>query len=246
MKDLIKSYVTPASAGLALFIAALMAAFWLTASSTEHQIEQAVRRDFTAAGFLSRLQVEGEKMRRFEKEAFIHINDAGQRQKYFKEFDHSYSVLLSLLDSMLAPSGTSFTDADRVDMAQWKVAALVYGSQFTALIHQAELGDTDKLSAEQRAVRTLDFNARITEGKNRFRVLLGGTERLRQLKETGAQTIADDIARLLMYLRISIGISGIVLIGLLLYLLRPATPSRRGPDERRLDTALSARPVSLG
>lgn len=246
MKDLIRDHITPVGATLVALVALLMTAFWLTASSTERQIEQAVRKDFTAAGYLARLQVEGEKMRRFEKEAFIHINDSRQRQLYFKEFDATYTHLLALLDEMQAPSSLSFTDADRSEMAQWKLAALFYGSQFTALLRQASLSDADKATPEQRSNRTLDFNARIADGKNRFRVLLTGTEHMRQRKEAGAQTIASDIARLLLVLRISIALSGLALAGLLLFLLRPApTATRATEEQRRLAPRLGAQ-AALG
>lgn len=246
MKDMISDYITPVGAILVALVALLMSAFWLTAISTERQIEQAVRKDFTAAGYLSRLQVEGEKMRRYEKEAFIHINDSRQRQVYFNEFDGTYTHLLALLDGMQAPSSPTFTDADRSEMAQWKLAALFYGSQFTALLNQASLGDADKTTAEQRASRTLDFNARIADGKNRFPALLTGTERMRQQKEAGAQTIASDIAYLLLMLRISIALSGLALAGLLLYLLRPLPAAPRATQaQRRLAPRLGAQ-AALG
>lgn len=236
--NFIKSRVTPVGAVLVALIGACVAALWLTTAVTERQIEQAIRRDFTAASYLAVLQVEGERMRRYEKETFIHIIDAKERARYMAEFDRSYTQLLSLMDSMQAPSGDSFTDKDRTEMSTWKTAALHYGSAFTHLGLRALAIDAEKLSPEQRARQTLDFNELITDGKNQFRVLLLGAERMRLDKERSAKAIAGEVGSLMLSTRVSVLLAGLLLIGALLVLLRP--------QARKLPAAHGARADGTG
>ncbi|MFZ2989415.1 hypothetical protein, partial [Ideonella sp.] len=54
---------------------------WLTQAG----VERAIRQNFVAAGLLSQVQVEGEKLRRYEKEMFIHVADGPKRSGYVKE-----------------------------------------------------------------------------------------------------------------------------------------------------------------
>jgi hypothetical protein len=173
---------------LALFLATLWAA-----EKSNDRVDQAVRQNFTAAGFLSKLQVEGERMRRFEKEMFIYVAVPDKRAGYVKEYNQAYEKALALLDTMLAPSSKTFSDDERKTMSSWKAAAIFYYGEFDRLSRQAETLSLSTLTADQRAALTLQYNDGIKAGKDRFRELLNGTAEMRLAKETRSQSIAGEL-----------------------------------------------------
>lgn len=220
-------FLTGASIGIAVLVALLVTGFLWGTAITEQGVEQAIRRNFTAAGKLSQLQVAGEKMRRFEKEMFIYVAMPDKRAGYVKEFDAAYSRLLELMDEALAPSGTAFTDAERRDLLRWKEAASFYAGEFNGLARRAADLSTGSMTAEQRAALTIDFNDRIKAGKDRFRDLLNGTEKLREAKEARAQQIAAELQPIFSRLRMGTLVGGLALVGAVLMILRSQTRVRR-------------------
>lgn len=132
-----------------LVIALVLGVIWGT-GHTENGVERAVRQNFVAAGLLSRLQVEAEKLRRYEKEMFIYVANPERRANYVKEFDASYTKMLPLLDTMLAPSGTAFTEEERKQIMEWKNAAIFYSGEFYGLGRKAEGVSLAQLSNDQR------------------------------------------------------------------------------------------------
>lgn len=222
-------FLTGASVGIAVLVAVLVSGFLWGTSITEQGVEQAIRRNFTAAGKLSQIQVAGEKMRRFEKEMFIYVASPEKRAGYVKEFDTAYARLLDLLDDALAPSGTAFTDDERRDLLRWKEAASFYAAEFNTLSRRAADQSTAAMSVEQRAALTIDFNDRIKAGKDRFRELLSGTEKLREAKELRAQQIAQELQPIFSRLRVGTLLGGLVLVGAVLMILRSQAIAQRAP-----------------
>lgn len=220
-----KHLFNKAAIGISLLVALMVVAVLWGSWATEANVERAVRQNFVAAGMLSRLQVEGEKMRRYEKEMFIYVAEAGKRSGYMKEHDAAYNKMLGLLDGMLMPSSSYFSDEERKQILAWKEAAVFYANEMASLARRAESMQVQSMTPEQRIGLTLQFNDGIKAGKDRFRELLAGTDKMRTAKEESAQTIAVDINATFQRLRIGVLLGGVLLIGLILASLRgePAT-----------------------
>lgn len=189
-------------------------------SATESRVEQAVGQNVAAASMLSRLQVEGEKMRRYEKELFIYVAVPDKRDGYAKEFDGAYTRLLALSNEMLAPSGKAFTDTERAEIAKWKEAASFYGSEFTKLVRRAQSTTIATLTNEQRLGLTVAYNEDIKAGKDRFRELLSGTDTMRQAKEKRSLALGDEMRSIFTQLRVGVLVGGLVALGLLIAAIR--------------------------
>lgn len=215
-----KTFLSRSSIGIAILVAAMVAGVLWGCALTQSGVERAVRQNFAAAGLLSRLQVEGEKMRRYEKEMFIYVADSGKRAGYLKEFDTAYTKMLTLLDTMLLPSGSTFTDEERQQVLAWKQAAVFYAGEFASLGRKAQAIQTNTLTAEQRVGLTVEYNDAIKAGKDRFRELLGGTDKMRTAKEDAAQQIASEIDATFLRLRAGVLVGGLLVIGLVLLALR--------------------------
>lgn len=183
------------------------------------QVEQSVRRNFGAAGTLARIQVHGERLRRFEKEAFIYLNDSGRRQDYARQFDATARLLLADLDSALMPGGTGFDDADRALLGKWKEAAFFYFWEFERLVARAQRAETASGTATPTPMNIVEFNAAIGPGKNRFRELLDGADRMRAAKERASMRIADEID--LQVLQLTVAVLVASALGLVVALAGP-------------------------
>lgn len=203
---------------LALIVGAAMAAVAWVNQTARELVGQAVRHNFSAAGLLSRIQVEGERMRRYEKEMFIYANQADARAKYAKEFDGAYTKLIALNNEAAALGHKGFTDEDRAEIAKWLDATAFYANEFRRLTATAESTPADA------AALTLTLNNGIKAGKDRFRLLLDGASAMREKKEQQAMAINDTIdqvfARQLMMMMM---IGGAIVLGgaAWLLLMRP-------------------------
>jgi hypothetical protein len=212
---------------VAILVALMVIGVMWGAAQTQSGVERAVRQNFSAAGLLSRLQVEGEKMRRYEKEMFIYVSNNEKRVGYVKEFDTAYAKLLTLVDEMLLPSSPVFTDAERQEVLGWKNAAVFYAGEFAGLARKAQDSQAAAVPAEQRATLTVEYNEAIKAGKDRFRELLSGTDKMRTAKENAAKQIATDIDGTFMRLRVGVLVGGLLVIGLVLWVSRETRPASR-------------------
>lgn len=230
-------YFDRAGLGISLLIAVLVGAFMWGAVQTERRTEQAVRQNFTAASLLSKLQVEAEKLRRYEKEMFIYVAVADKRTGYVKEFDTTYDKMLVLLDTMLVPSGKAFNDEERVEMLKWKQAAAFYGNEFALLARKADAAVSAAATPEQRAALTVQFNTAIGPGKDRVRELLNGTAKMRTAKEESSAAIASELDAIFNRLQLGALIGGLLVIAIVLLALR----SRSVPAAQTVPSLARAR-----
>lgn len=219
-------------------VAAMAAGTLWGVSATESRVDQAVGQNVAAASMLSRLQVEGEKMRRYEKELFIYVAVPDKRDGYAKEFDGAYTRLLALTNDMLAPSGSAFTDAERTDIAKWKQAATFYGGEFANLVRRAQGTNTATLTNEQRLGLSVAYNEDIKAGKDRFRELLSGTDTMRQAKEKRSLALGEEMRSIFTQLRVGVLVGGLVALAFLISTIRS--------HGQRAEPAAGARRASLG
>lgn len=214
-----KRFFNAHSFSIVAITAALIAvAHWGTNTAKE-QFDQSLSHDLAAASRLATMQVHGEMLRRFEKEMFIYVGVREKREGYIKEHDAAYRELLQDLDTALAPSSKAFTDEERKEILDWKQAALFYDQQFTALANKAAGFDLDTMSPADVSRLTVDFNGKIADGKNRFRVLLNGANTMRLKKEAQSQAVKKQIDRTFdRFIWVNVALSVVACLGLPLLL----------------------------
>jgi hypothetical protein len=210
-----------------VIIAMVVGVLWVS-NRTESDVEQAVNGNFAAASFLSHLQLEGERLRRYEKEMFIYVANTEKRAEYVKEFNDTYNKVLGFLDAMLKPSAKVFSEEEQKEILAWKQAAIFYRNEFYALSEKAQAIPLLSLTTEQRLGLTVEYNEGIKAGKNRFRELLLGTAKMRATKQESAQTIVTNIRRIFQKLQIGVVFGGGALIGMAVYILRQKRRSSDG------------------
>jgi hypothetical protein len=181
-------FLTPLAIATAIVMAVFVAIVTFANERVESNIEQAVKHNFAAAGLLSKLQVQAERMRRYEKEMFIYAAVADKRAKYVKEFDDAHTKLLDLQNQALASQHKGFTDADRAEVVKWAEATGFYANEFRRTATSAELS-----TAAQAAELTIKLNNDIGPGKDRFRSVLDGATAMREAKEKASLDIHGDL-----------------------------------------------------
>jgi hypothetical protein len=186
-----KRFFTPMGFASAASMAVLATVVTLANERTERSIEQAVTHNFAAANLLSKLQIQAERMRRYEKEMFIYAAVPDKRAKYVKEFDEAYTKLLDLQNQALATRHKGFTDTDRAEVVKWAEATTFYTGEFRRTASAAEAASTP----EQKTELTIKLNTDIGPGKDRFRTVLDGAAAMRDAKEKASIEIQDELKK---------------------------------------------------
>jgi methyl-accepting chemotaxis protein len=122
-----------------------------------------VNRTVTAGTELSSVAVEAQKIRRFEKEYFIYVQDAQARNKYTTEFDKSANQITELLTRMGNNRNKIYTEKEVERIRSWQQAADFYFDQFRRIAHRVNSGEETNPATANAAIRV---------GKDRFAVLL--------------------------------------------------------------------------
>lgn len=184
-----KRFLTPLALAAVVSMAGLVAVVVAANQRVEQSIEQAVRHNFAAAGLLAKLQVQAERMRRYEKEMFIYAAVPDKRAKYVKEFDDAYGKLLDLQNQAMGSQHKGFTAEDRKQVVKWGEATAFYGNEFRKTVGGADSAATP----EQKADLTVRLNNDIGPGKDRFREVLDGAAKMREAKEKASLEINTEI-----------------------------------------------------
>jgi len=191
-----KRFLTPLALATAVAMASMVAVVTTANNGVEKNIEQAVRHNFAAAGLLSKLQVQAERMRRYVKEMFIYAAVPDKRAKYVKEYDEAYTKLLDLQNQAMGSQHKGFSAEDRAAIVKWGEATAFYANEFRKVAGNAEAASTP----EQKADLTVRLNNEIGPGKDRFREVLDGATKMREAKEKASleinTTVDDQFARL--------------------------------------------------
>jgi hypothetical protein len=186
-----KRFITPLGLGTAASMAVLVAVVALANQRTAQSVEQAVTYNFAAANLLSKLQIQAERMRRYEKEMFIYGAVADKRAKYVTEFDDAHTKLLDLQNQAMASRHKGFTDADRAEVVKWAEATTFYTGEFRRAASTAANASTP----EQKGELTIKLNNDIGPGKDRFRAVLDGASAMRDAKEKASIEIQGELKR---------------------------------------------------
>lgn len=115
---------------------------------------------------LSALSTAAQKIRRYEKEYFIYVQNPNKREKYAGEFSDASDEIQQHLNQLKTIYTNSGKQQSLETLKEWEDAASFYTGGFNQLTRRV-------LSGEITSV--LGANQAIQEYKNRFRVLLSGT-----------------------------------------------------------------------
>ncbi len=175
------------ASGFALIIIFLLIQGGITffyASKSNQLVNQAIDSSFQQSQFVSQLSIDGQKLRRYEKEYFIYVNTERKREKYFDEWSAAKDSLYNRLTAVINDNSGSWSLYDRNEMEVWKKSLIAYSDGFNAVNRKVKSGGLrDPISA----------NAAIRDAKNEFRTYLGGTDKMGKEKLAEAKNFAKEI-----------------------------------------------------
>lgn len=153
-------------------------------SSSRQLVSEAVDRSFEQSQFVLQLTLDGQKLRRFEKEHFIYIADASKRDKYYKEWTEAKESIQRRLIGAIKDEQETWSTEDRAELSLWEQSLNVYSDGFQRVHRMAERG---------ALTSTTEANQEISQAKDAFRTFLEGTDKLGKAKIAQAKQAAKDI-----------------------------------------------------
>jgi len=149
---------------LLLFIAQ-SAVGYFTARNSDHLVTAAINEDFNTSVLISRIAIEGNKLRRYEKEFFIYVGNQDKMAKYTGEWETSHGKLKDMLTVAINDSTGAWTPEQQNILRAWDASLEGYASGFRAVVQRVNNGEI---------TNTVAANVAVQDAKNKFRVLLNG------------------------------------------------------------------------
>lgn len=196
---------------LLLFIISSAAFTYSYVDRSKQLVDDAIHNKFDASLFISQLTIEGQKLRRYEKEYFIYVSDFTKRTKYYDEWSTAKDRLVEMLAAQKAHPSWSTGELDK--LTEWENSLSDYASGFEQvhkLVNQGSLLDT------------VEANLAISDAKNRFSVFLTGTEEYRNTKFEEAKLAVLSIEKnfdFIYQVLLVTAVAGTILSLILLYLI---------------------------
>jgi hypothetical protein len=195
--------------------AVFAAALW-QGTVVERHIADLAGRGVRSSSDIAEIALEGSKLRRFEKEYLLHVDDARRRATYYAEWKEAFDEARKQIAESAGRGESEWTRPELAMLAEWSAALAEYGQGFAALAADVDRG----------AVRgTAAANQQLDAAKKRIAVVLDGSEKLEIEKYMQLNAQSDALAavvRMLRWTHVAFGLVGAGLVALLLTVRRRA------------------------
>jgi len=182
-------------------------------SKSNKLVDQAIDTSFAQSQFISQLAIDGQKLRRYEKEYFIYVNNDRKRDKYYKEWSEAKDSIHGRLTAAIEDNSNTWSLYDRGEMEVWRKSLNAYNDGFQTV---------NQMVLSGRIKETISANAEIRDAKNEFRTYLSGTDKLGKEKLNEAKEFAkviDADFNMLYYIMFITSAAGILLLITLLQVI---------------------------
>lgn len=154
-----------------LFIALMILVLFVVRqhySIKEAELVHEIILDHKISSQLAGLSSASQKIRRFEKEFFIYVNNPEKRNKYAGQFNETNEEINQFLEQLISIYTTYKYDTSSIALAEWAAALKYYADGFNTLVERVQNGEI---------INVIDANSAIQDYKNRFRLVLAGTDK---------------------------------------------------------------------
>ncbi|MBT3205330.1 MAG: HAMP domain-containing protein [Gammaproteobacteria bacterium] len=132
----------------------------------EHDLVKEMANEHNISHQLSQLAISAQKIRRYEKEYFIYLQNTPKRRKYFKDFSDARNEINNILSSLKNTYSKLGKKLDLNRLAAWKISTLSYTAGFEKINEEVMNGIITDVA---------EANGAIKESKNKFRSVLSGS-----------------------------------------------------------------------
>lgn len=135
-------------------------------SQKEYELVQQIIREHDISNQLSGLAQAAQKIRRYEKEYFIYVQNEEKRDKYFESFQKTRQEINRFIALLKKKYPSANQGRQQRILAEWSEITEFYASGFEKVHEQVLSGEISGI---------IEANAAIKDAKNRFRVVLSGS-----------------------------------------------------------------------
>ncbi len=132
----------------------------------EHDLVKEMANEHNISHQLSQLAILAQKIRRYEKEYFIYLQNTPKRRKYFKDFSDARNEINNILSGLKNTYSKLGKKLDLNRLAAWKISTLSYTAGFEKINEEVMNGIITDVA---------EANGAIKESKNNFRSVLSGS-----------------------------------------------------------------------
>ena len=150
----------------------------------EFQLIEGLVEEHQISRTLAELAISGQKIRRYEKEYFIYVDNEEKRAKYWGEWNDAQASLTETIKELKHLFSKPETANERQAVVDWERALGAYTLGFN------NVNDAVK---NQKISDTVSANLAIQAAKNRFKVLLSGTAKEVNNRFSMAKERADEL-----------------------------------------------------
>ncbi len=136
-------------------------------SIKEAELVREIVLDHKISSQLAGLSSAAQKIRRFEKEFFIYVSNPVKRNKYAGDFDQAYEEIEYFFAQLINIYSNYNYSTSSIALGEWTAAGKYYADGFKTLVKKVEHGEINNV---------IDANSAIQDYKNRFGVVLAGTD----------------------------------------------------------------------
>lgn len=181
---------------------------YLLVQNNKVLLEEAIIKQFNTSIFISKLAIDGQKLRRYEKEYFIYIDNKSKRLKYLSEWSEAKGNIQTRLEAALMEKGYVWDKSDRTILKSWLKSLSDYSDGFKNVTKQV---------SDAEITNTIDANIAVHDAKNAFRFFLKGTSTLGEKKFLDARKSSLKIEKNFNFINIAMLITSV--IGFLILLI---------------------------
>jgi CHASE3 domain sensor protein len=195
---------------------------FLSIAQSERLVRQAIDNDFNASVEISRIGIEAQKLRRFEKELLIYVGSPSARDKYFADWKSAHAQIKTMVDRIVDNRDGKWSPEDGAKAREWRTSLDAYGDGFVRVVQAAGSG---------QITSTIQGNDAVREAKDAFRVLLDGTSQGGDEKFQQALKSEQAITARFWIVYIVLGVSALAGFGLVALMLMVVPASISSPIE---------------
>lgn len=153
-------------------------------SQKEYELVQQIIREHDISNQLSGLAQAAQKIRRYEKEYFIYVQNEERRTEYFEAFQKTRQEINRFIGLLKRKYSVANQGRQQELIAEWAEATEFYAAGFER-VHERVLNG--------EITGVIEANAAIKDAKNRFRIVLSGSRDAIDQQLRRAKSEADEV-----------------------------------------------------
>lgn len=212
-------------------------------------VSEAIEKNYQALTGINALSNNMQKLRRYEKEYFIYIEDVVKKGQYARQWHTTFAQAQMQLSRMIENVGNIYQAEDLIRFSAWSDALQFYGAAFNAILERYKMPVLQHASEPQSESTSIQANTQIHAGKSRLGKALEDAAKMGKTKTQRSLAVAGEVKHSFQQVKmLSLALTAAaIILALLLIFIVPggidATLKRLLGDAERISRDDLSRPV---